>query len=236
MDLFEEVRRQAAQAAEELLAQAATEPGDLFVIGCSSSEIVGQSIGQGSSMQAAQAVCDGIWPVLQRYQLSLAAQCCEHLNRALIVEKSALPRGAELVNVVPQPHAGGSFAHPPFTRRMQAPVAVETVHAAAGLDIGNTLIGMHLRVGGRAGAAGDQPHWQRKFGLCPHPPQDTIGRGRAPLTCPNRRCADMQTNANFRIFAAKPVAGAPADAGRRTKRRACTGRYFALRRQQNPKH
>ena len=101
MDLFEEVRRQAAQAAEELLAQAATEPGDFFVVGCSSSEIVGQSIGQGSSMQAAQAVCDGIWPVLQRYQLSLAAQCCEHLNRALIVEKSALPRGADTLGVPP---------------------------------------------------------------------------------------------------------------------------------------
>ena len=144
MDLFEEVRRQAAQAAEELLAQAATEPGDFFVVGCSSSEIVGQSIGQGSSMQAAQAVCDGIWPVLQRYQLSLAAQCCEHLNRALIVEKSALPRGAELVNVVPQPHAGGSFATTVYAR-MQAPVAVEVIRAAAGLDIGDTLIGMHLR-------------------------------------------------------------------------------------------
>ena len=145
IDLFEEVRRQAAQAAEELLAQAATEPGDFFVVGCSSSEIVGQSIGQGSSIQAAQAVCDGIWPVLQRYQLSLAAQCCEHLNRALILETEAAEKyGYEPVNVMPQPKAGGSFA----TAAWQAfadPVAVEHIAAHAGMDIGDTLIGMHLK-------------------------------------------------------------------------------------------
>ncbi len=141
----EEIRRQAAQAAEELLEEAKLEEGSLFVVGCSSSEITGGKIGKASSLEAAQAVFDGVYPLLQARGVFLAAQCCEHLNRALVLEaECARKYGYEPVSVRPQPKAGGSFATTAW-ERFQAPVAVETVRAHAGLDIGGTLIGMHLR-------------------------------------------------------------------------------------------
>ena len=129
----------------ELLDQAKLKPGQLLVIGCSSSEMVGQRIGKGSSMEAAEAAFAGIYPVLQQKGIQLAVQCCEHLNRSLIVEREvAEARGFEIVNVIPQPHAGGSFAVTAW-KNFREPVAVETIVADAGLDIGGTLIGMHLR-------------------------------------------------------------------------------------------
>ena len=140
-----QITAQAQQAAMELLEAAHLETGDLFVVGCSSSEIIGGRIGKQSSMEAAQAVLEGIRPVLQAQGVSLAAQCCEHLNRAIVVERAvARERGYEIVAAVPQPHAGGSWA----TCCWQAftdPVLVEEVRAEAGMDIGGTLIGMHLR-------------------------------------------------------------------------------------------
>ena len=107
---FDLVAQQAAQAARELLEAANPAPGDFFVVGCSSSEIVGGHIGKDSSLDAAAAVYAGIAPVVKQHGLWLAAQCCEHLNRALIVEKAALPPFTPVVNVLPQPHAGGSWA------------------------------------------------------------------------------------------------------------------------------
>ena len=143
--MYEEITAQARQAVTELLDQAGLKPGQLLVIGCSSSEMVGQRIGKGSSMEAAKAAFSGIYPVLQERGIRLAVQCCEHLNRALIVERETAERfGFEIVNVVPQPHAGGSFAVTAYAA-FTAPVAVETIVADAGLDIGGTLIGMHLR-------------------------------------------------------------------------------------------
>ena len=140
-----QITAQAQQAAMELLEAAHLETGDLFVVGCSSSEIIGGRIGKQSSMEAAQAVLEGIRPVLQAQGVSLAAQCCEHLNRAIVVERDvARERGYEIVAAIPQPHAGGSWA----TCCWQAfsdPVLVEEVRAEAGMDIGGTLIGMHLR-------------------------------------------------------------------------------------------
>ena len=140
-----QITAQAQQAAMELLEAAHLETGDLFVVGCSSSEITGGRIGKQSSMEAAQAVLEGVLPVLQAQGVSLAAQCCEHLNRAIVVERDvARERGYEIVAAVPQPHAGGSWA----TCCWQAftdPVLVEEVRAEAGMDIGGTLIGMHLR-------------------------------------------------------------------------------------------
>ena len=140
-----QITAQAQQAATELLEAAHLETGDLFVVGCSSSEITGGRIGKQSSMEAAQAVLEGVLPVLQAQVVALAAQCCEHLNRAIVVERDvARERGYEIVAAVPQPHAGGSWA----TCCWQAfsdPVLVEEVRAEAGMDIGGTLIGMHLR-------------------------------------------------------------------------------------------
>ena len=143
--MFEQIKEQAESAVRELLEAAKLRPGELLVIGCSSSEIMGERIGKGSSMEAAQAVYDGIAPILQQRGILLAAQCCEHLNRALIVEQSTAEQfGYEPVNVRPWAHAGGSFATT-VGEHMEHPAAVEHVRAHAGMDIGDTLIGMHLR-------------------------------------------------------------------------------------------
>ena len=140
----QKIRAQAEQAVTELLDLARLEEGDILVVGCSSSEIAGDKIGTHSSPAVAEAVFSGIYPSLQRRGVYLAAQCCEHLNRALILEDEA--RRAyrlERVNVVPQPKAGGSFSTAVWNG-LETPCAVEEVRARAGLDIGGTLIGMHL--------------------------------------------------------------------------------------------
>lgn len=138
------IQEQAHTAVKELLEQARLEAGDLFVVGCSSSEVTGHKIGSDSSVEVARAVFAGIYPALQERGIYLAAQCCEHLNRSLIIEEEA--RRAyrlERVNVVPQPKAGGSFATTAW-EQFARPCAVEAVPARAGMDIGGTLIGMHL--------------------------------------------------------------------------------------------
>ena len=141
---LKEIQEQARCAAEQLIQAARLEPGMLLVVGCSSSEIGGSRIGTTSSLELAQAVFDGIYPALQTRGIHLAAQCCEHLNRALIVEREAAEKyGLEPVNVVPQPKAGGSFAAAAYAA-FADPVAVEEVRAVCGMDIGGTLIGMHL--------------------------------------------------------------------------------------------
>ena len=105
-----EIREQAARAAEEVCAAAKLRVGDLFVVGCSSSEVCGEKIGTHSSVEVAEAVFEGIYSVIEKHGLFLAAQCCEHLNRALIVERAAAEKfGLDEVNVIPQPKAGGSF-------------------------------------------------------------------------------------------------------------------------------
>ena len=139
----EELRRQAAAAAEELCAEAGLSAGDIMVIGCSTSEICGEKIGTASVPEAAEAVFEGIRSVLSAKGIYIAAQCCEHLNRAIVVEKAAVP-GAETVCAVPKPKAGGSFAAAAYLR-LSEPVLVEEIRADAGMDIGSTLIGMHLK-------------------------------------------------------------------------------------------
>ena len=143
--MFEDILVQAKQAVSELVEAAGLNSGQIMVIGCSSSEMVGECIGKGSNIEAAQAVYAGIAPVLMEAGIQLAAQCCEHLNRAIVVERElALSHCLEIVNAVPQPHAGGSFAVTVYAN-MRDPVLVESIQADAGLDIGGTLIGMHLR-------------------------------------------------------------------------------------------
>lgn len=141
---YEDIKEQAGTAAAELVETAKLKKGDIFVIGCSSSEVVGLRIGKGSDINAAEAVYEGVMSVLEPKGIFLAAQCCEHLNRAVIVEKDALLPGTEIVNVVPQPHAGGSFAVTVY-KNAKCPVAVEEIKADAGMDIGGTLIGMQLK-------------------------------------------------------------------------------------------
>ena len=142
---MENIKQQATTAVRELLDTAKLRRGDVLVVGCSSSEVVGKSIGKGSSAEAAEAILEGIAPVLAEQGIYLAAQCCEHLNRALIIERECAEKyGWDVVSVLPQPHAGGSFATAVYAS-MKHPVAVEHIRAHAGLDIGGTLIGMHLR-------------------------------------------------------------------------------------------
>lgn len=141
---YEEIKKQAEEAVKELLAVARLKKGDIFVVGCSSSEIKGAHIGKGSDIDAAKAVYDGIYPILAEKGIYLAAQCCEHLNRAIIIEREALLPGTEICNVVPQLHAGGSFSVTVYNNAKD-PVAVEEIKADAGMDIGDTLIGMHLK-------------------------------------------------------------------------------------------
>lgn len=132
-------------AVEELLSAADMKPGDLLVVGCSSSEICGGQIGHASSPETGKAVAEAVMAACKARGVLLAAQCCEHLNRALIVEAStAKAFGYEPVCVRPMPKAGGSFATAVYDA-MEAPVAVEHVRAKAGLDIGGTMIGMHLK-------------------------------------------------------------------------------------------
>ena len=136
---------QARRATEELLDAAHLEKGYIFVVGCSSSEITGGRIGHHSSMEAAAAVLAGVLPPLQQRGIYLAAQCCEHLNRAIVLEREAAKAyGYQIVAAIPQPHAGGSWATNCW-HTFRDPVLVEEVRAAAGMDIGGTLIGMHLR-------------------------------------------------------------------------------------------
>lgn len=136
---------EAYNAAKELLEAAGLEAGDILVVGCSTSEVAGAGIGTFSSPELGEVVFGSIYQAAQEIGVYLAAQCCEHLNRALILEKEAAQRyGYEIVNVVPQPKAGGSFATAAY-KTFECPAAVEHIRAAAGMDIGDTLIGMHLR-------------------------------------------------------------------------------------------
>ena len=138
-----EIRRQCIDAVTELCDIAGLKKGQILVVGCSSSEVIGKKIGSCSSEETAKEIYEALQSVLKERGIYLAAQCCEHLNRAIIVERAAVPF-AEICNVVPQPKAGGSFATAAY-HDMEEPVAVEEIKADAGLDIGSTLIGMHLK-------------------------------------------------------------------------------------------
>lgn len=139
------LEQQAYELASELLAKAAVEHGDVFVVGCSSSEVCGGMIGHASSEQTGAEIAAGIKRAADEYGVFWAAQCCEHLNRALVIEKEAVKKyGFTVVCAIPQPKAGGSFATAAW-RTAKEPVLVENVTAVCGLDIGQTLIGMHLR-------------------------------------------------------------------------------------------
>ena len=138
--MIEKIKNDAEVAIKELIEISGISEGDILVIGCSSSEMIGGTIGKSSAPEAAEALLEAIYPILQEKKIFLAAQCCEHLNRALIVERACAQKYMlEEVCVVPQPKAGGSFATAVYGR-MSAPVAVEAIKAHAGLDIGSTLI------------------------------------------------------------------------------------------------
>ena len=143
--MYEKIVNEAKNMIEEFLSVVPMNKGEILVVGCSSSEIVGETIGKGSDFNAAKAVFEGISPVLEEKGIFLAAQCCEHLNRALVVERECAEKyGLDIVCVVPKAKAGGSFATTAY-ENFKSPVVVEAIKAHAGVDIGSTLIGMHLR-------------------------------------------------------------------------------------------
>lgn len=134
---------QAQNVANEIIEKAKLNSGNILVVGCSSSEIIGEKIGKNSSPDVANAVFDGLYSILNKKGIYIAAQCCEHLNRAIVISKNAI-FNAEQVNVIPQPKAGGSFATVAY-QKIENAIVVEEIKADAGIDIGFTLIGMHLK-------------------------------------------------------------------------------------------
>lgn len=143
--LLAELRDTAKAMTEELIVAVGLKSGEILVVGCSTSEIIGERIGGASVPEVANAVFGGIFEAAKAGGVFLAAQCCEHLNRAIIVEAECAQKYAlEPVCVRPVPKAGGSFATAAY-ECFEAPVALEHIRAHAGIDIGDTLIGMHLR-------------------------------------------------------------------------------------------
>ena len=148
-ELSAELQRQlldeAAALMQELLEQTGAEPGRLLVVGCSTSEVLGGRIGKAGSQRLGELISQGVLAQAAKFDVAACAQCCEHLNRALVLERAeAKARGLKIVHAVPKPHAGGSFAAG-FFRQLTDPVLVEAVAADCALDIGQTLVGMHLR-------------------------------------------------------------------------------------------
>ena len=134
---------QAHSVIVELVEQARLASGNILVIGCSTSEIIGAKIGTSSVPSVADEVFSAFYDYTKEKGIYLAVQCCEHLNRAIVIEREAQPL-AETVNVVPRPKAGGSMATAAYSA-FASPIVVEEIKADAGIDIGSTLIGMHLK-------------------------------------------------------------------------------------------
>lgn len=137
------IKQQCEKAIKELIEKAKLKKGDIVVVGCSTSEVVGCTIGTNSNTDISKEIFDGIYSTLKKKGIHIAVQCCEHLNRAIVISAKAL-LNAERVNVVPQKKAGGSLATIAYSTIPDA-IVVEKIKADAGLDIGDTFIGMHLK-------------------------------------------------------------------------------------------
>ncbi len=147
--MIEEIEKESKEIIEEFFEEVSKKTeirkGSILVVGCSTSEVLGGRIGKESSLDVAESIYNGFKNELDKRGIYLVSQCCEHLNRALVIEREVAEKfGLEIVSAVPQMHAGGSF---PVTvyKNMKEPVLVEEVKADFGLDIGDTLIGMHLK-------------------------------------------------------------------------------------------
>lgn len=143
--MYEQLVQEARAAMSELVQRANLQEGQIVVLGCSTSEIMGARIGSSGTLEVAQAVLSGLLEPIEARGGVLAVQCCEHLNRALVLPRKAMEEKG-LLEVCAQPweHAGGSMATA-YYQSLTQPCLVETIQAQAGLDIGDTLIGMHLK-------------------------------------------------------------------------------------------
>ncbi len=145
MDDIEHISQQVTETISFLLSEGHIGPGGLIVLGCSTSEVVGGHIGKAGSPEVGQVIASTALSACAARSVFLAVQCCEHLNRALVMpRKAAEARGYAPVFAVPHPRAGGACASA-YYRLLEDPVVVESILAEAGLDIGDTLIGMHLQ-------------------------------------------------------------------------------------------
>ncbi len=142
-DLLAQIQTECTDAAAELIREARLKAGDRVIVGCSSSEVIGGMIGKASAPEVGEVIFKALNVVFAQSGIHLAAQCCEHLNRAIVIDRVAL-RNEEIVNAIPQPKAGGSFATAAY-KGFADPVVIMEIRADAGLDIGGTMIGMHLR-------------------------------------------------------------------------------------------
>jgi uncharacterized protein (TIGR01440 family) len=140
-----DIKEKVFRAMNELLDEAGLAGGDIVVLGCSTSEICGKKIGKGSAYEVGKNVVASVLAATKPRGVYLAVGCCEHLNRAVVIERAAAEKyNLEIVSVVPMPNAGGSAGAAAY-RLFDDPCVVEFVSAHAGMDIGDTLIGMHLR-------------------------------------------------------------------------------------------
>lgn len=139
----EDLQGKLKELVTELLDKSGLTEGQVLVVGCSTSEVLGSAIGSQPSDELGEWIFEAIYPILKERGIYLAAQCCEHYNRALVVEAS-LPNHPDQVNAIPKRHAGGSFAAAAY-HGFDQPILVEHIRADAGLDIGDTLIGMHMK-------------------------------------------------------------------------------------------
>lgn len=140
-----EITKQVETALSDLLQAAELKPGQILVIGGSTSEVLGKPLGSATSLDVAHAILDGVLPQVREHQIYLAVQCCEHLNRALVVEEECAEKyRLEVVTVYPYPRGGGGLAAAAM-ERFENPVVVESIKAHAGMDIGDVFIGMHIR-------------------------------------------------------------------------------------------
>jgi uncharacterized protein (TIGR01440 family) len=139
------IERQVSEIVDDVARQAALTSRQILVVGCSTSEVMGKQIGKAGSQEVAAAIYRGIRTVQERMGFAVAFQCCEHLNRALVLERDVMERyGWDEVSVIPVPAAGGSMAAHAY-EQLEDAVVVEHIQAHAGVDIGDTFIGMHLK-------------------------------------------------------------------------------------------
>ena len=143
--MYQKIKEDLEIALNELYEVSKVENGDILVVGCSSSEVIGKKIGTGGSEETAKVIFETLKEFCDKHNLYLAAQCCEHLNRCLVVEKECAKKyNLTRVNAIPHVHAGGAFATCTY-KGMKEPYLVEEICANIGIDIGNTLIGMHIK-------------------------------------------------------------------------------------------
>lgn len=144
MDL-NKLKDQAKHVLQELTLKSKLSSGDIVIIGCSTSEVIGKEIGTCSNMDVAEKLFDGFIDIVNEHGLFLTAQCCEHLNRAVVIEQEVAEKlDLEIVNVVPAIKAGGAFSTVCWNN-LKRPVVVEKIKADCGIDIGGTLIGMQIK-------------------------------------------------------------------------------------------